>query len=61
MPAAAHGFDPTVAVRFAFSVLTGTAVSRILQGPDAADPPESVVVLKFIASALLDNQWSNPS
>jgi AcrR family transcriptional regulator len=60
-PATDTAPDPGVAVRFAFTVLTGTAVNRILEGPDAADPPESVTTLKFIASALANDLWSNNS
>jgi len=60
-PATDTDLDPTIAVNFAFTVLTGTAVSQILDGPDAADPPESVIALKFIAAALTDNLRSTNS
>jgi AcrR family transcriptional regulator len=53
---------PTVeshlAVHFAFTVLTGAAVGRILEPPGAPNPPESLSTLKFIASAFVNDTRS---
>lgn len=43
-------FDPGLAVRFALTVLVGAAVERILQPPAVGEMPESVMVLKLLAS-----------
>lgn len=50
-------FDPGIAVRFAFTVLTGAAVGRVLDEPGAPNPPESVTTLKLLASAFVDDPW----
>ena len=50
-------FDPGIAVRFAFSVLNGAALERVLEPADATDPPESVTTLKLLATLLVNEPW----
>jgi AcrR family transcriptional regulator len=54
-------FDPTIAVEFAFAVLTGAATGRFLDDPaDRADgtQPPPIGTLKFIATLLANQPWS---
>lgn len=53
-------FDPLIAVRFAFALLTGAAVNRILDPPGAAETagtPEPVTTLKLLAALLVNEPW----
>jgi AcrR family transcriptional regulator len=52
-------FDPGIAVRFAFSVLNGAALERVLDRPDATEPPEPVTTLKLLAALLVNEPWRN--
>ena len=54
-------FDPGIAVRFAFTLLSGAALNQVLAGPDATDPPESVVSLKLLAGLIVNSPWRTPS
>jgi hypothetical protein len=49
--------DPDLAVRFAFTVLSGAALGQVLVDPPATEPdaqPEAVAVLKFLAQTLVN-------
>lgn len=52
-----RGPNAAMAVRFAFTVLSGAALDFVLAGPDEADPPESVVTLKVLAHLLVNDPW----
>ncbi|MEY2424154.1 MAG: hypothetical protein QOI95_4221 [Acidimicrobiaceae bacterium] len=48
-------FDPAVAVRFAFTVLTGAALNAVVG--DDTDAQEAIASLKFISNLLLPDAW----
>jgi AcrR family transcriptional regulator len=55
----ATGYDPNVAVDFAFTVLSGAALGRVLAPADAADPPDEITTLKLLAALLVNEPWRN--
>jgi len=54
---AGAAFDPEIAVRFAFTVLSGAVLGNVILGADAPDPPEAVVSLKLLAGLLVNDPW----
>ena len=54
---AGAAFDPEIAVRFAFTVLSGAVLNTVILGPDAPNPPEAVVSLKLLAGLLVNDPW----
>lgn len=54
---AGAAFDPEIAVRFAFHVLSGAVLNNVILGADAPNPPEAVVSLKLLAGLLVNDPW----
>lgn len=54
-------FEPDVAVRFALTVLIGAAVESMVNPPREQDMPESVLVLKLLASMPFNMPVGNES
>jgi AcrR family transcriptional regulator len=53
---ATAAFDPAIAVRFAFAVLSGAATNRFLN-PLTDEQPEAVTTLKALAALLVNEPW----
>jgi AcrR family transcriptional regulator len=53
-------FDPEVALDFAFTLLTGAATGRFLEGPGDGAQPQAVTTLKLLSSLLVNTTWSSP-